>query len=429
MKRTFALVLAALAGGPAAAEAAGFGLYEQGARAMGTAGAFAARADDPSAIYFNPAGLAQIDGKALLVSPNALYYKSEFSGVAPVPGYGVEEETEGQWFPPFAVYYAQGIGGKVAAGIGVYSPYGLQVDWKRPDSFSGRAISTFAKITPFYFVPTAAWAPSAKFRVGAGANLVLSRVELSRTLQAYNPLDDRTDDIGTVDLSSHTNFGAGFNAGIQWWPCERMRYGLTYRSKVDVDYDGSADFTQTPTGNPVFDGIVAASFPPDQRVETAVTFPAQASLGIARVFSPAWTGEVNVNWTQWSSFDQLDLAFAATPSRNITIVEDWKDAWNVRAGLEHRGNAGASPWAWRAGYYFDESPQPAAGVGPLLPDANRHGLTAGAGWRGARTAVDAYALWILAAKRSTEGVNRDDFNGTYKSTSFVAGLSLGLTVR
>ena len=52
---------------PAAAQAAGFGIYEQGARAMGTAGAFTARADDPSAIYFNPAGLAHLEGGSLLV--------------------------------------------------------------------------------------------------------------------------------------------------------------------------------------------------------------------------------------------------------------------------------------------------------------------------------------------------------------------------
>ena len=187
--------------------------------------------------------------------------------------------------------------------------------------------------------------------------------------------------------------------------------------------------TQLPTGNPVFDFIVAASFPPDQSARTAVTFPAQASFGVGRQFSPAWAAEIDVNWTQWSAFDRLDLTFATTPSRNVSIVEDWKDAWNVRAGIEHRGQDGASPWAWRAGYYYDESPQPPEGVGPLLPDSNRHGLTGGLGWRGQRTTFDGYALYILANDRSTEGVNRDDYNGTYSSASFVAGVSLGLAFR
>ena len=91
------------------ARAAGYGLYEQGARALGQAGAFTARADDPSAIYFNPAGLSRLDGKALLLSPNLIVFKAEFTGIAPDPGYGVHESTVPKVFPPFAAYYAHGL--------------------------------------------------------------------------------------------------------------------------------------------------------------------------------------------------------------------------------------------------------------------------------------------------------------------------------
>ena len=426
-----AAVAAAILGAAATtAHAAGFGLYEQGARALGTAGAFTARADDPSAIFFNPAGLSRVEDRQLVISPNLIYYRSEFSGVAPNPGYGVEEETKGEVFPPFALYYAQGDGNKVAAGIGIYSPYGLQVAWQDPDSFTGRVISTLSKITPFYFVPSAAWAPSPSFRVGAGATIVLSRIELHRHLQAYNPIEDRTDDIGTVELHSHTASGVGFNAGVQWWPGDaRWKLGAAYRSAVNIDYAGTADFRQLSTGSPAFDAIVGAGFPPDQRVETAIEFPAQASLGVGRRLGASWYGEINANWTQWSSFDRLDLEFADTPSRNLAIPENWEDVFNLRTGLEYR-KGGTANWAWRGGYYFDQTPQPTAGVGPLLPDSDRHGLTAGAGWRnGTGTTVDAYFLAVLAGERSTEGINRDGYDGTYQSGSMSAGVSLGLTFR
>ena len=416
-----------LVAGPAAA--AGFGIYEQGARAMGTAGAFTARADDPSSIYFNPAGLAHVEGNSLLLSPNLLYYKTDFAGVAPFPGFGVTEETKGEIFPPFSAYFAHRFGGAVVAGIGVTTPYGLQVAWDNPDEFTGRTISTFSRITPFYVTPSLAWAPSSQWRVGGGVAVALSTVELQRHFQAYNPLDDRTDDVGEVVIDSDTGTGVGFNLGAQWWPNEKMRFGATWRSKITVDYEGPADFTQIPTGNPTFDGIVAASFPPDQTASTTIGFPAQASVGGARRLTDAWSAELDVNWTQWSSFDRLDIAFSTTPSRNISSTPDWDDAWNVRTGLEYRGHAGTSPWAWRAGYYYDESPQPAENVGPLLPDANRHGLTGGAGWRNGKTAVDGFVLVLLANDRSTEGINHDGYDGTYSSTSISGGVSLGLTFR
>jgi long-chain fatty acid transport protein len=418
------LALAALLVPPRAAHAAGYGLYEMGARALGQAGAFTARADDPSSIYFNPAGLSRLDGKELLLSPNLIVFKAEFSGVAPSPGYGVQEETFDKTFPPFAIYYAQGIGKKVAAGIGIYNPYGLEVEWANPDQYTGRYISTRSRITPFYFVPTAAVAINDRLRVGAGFNLVLSNVALERHIPAYDPFLDQTVDIGTVKLDSENSTGIGFNAGVQWWPPGKFKFGGTYRSKVDIDYSGRADFTQRITGNPAFDPIVTATFPPDQQITSSIPFPAQGSLGIAYQSCPSWAFEGDFNYTWWGVFDQLEVNFAQTPSRNLLVVEDWKNAINVRVGAEYR-KGGTAPWSYRAGYYFDETPQPRAGLGPLLPDSDRHGISLGIGHHGASTTIHAYGLWLITPDRSTEGENRDNYNGTYSLGTFVAGLSLG----
>jgi long-chain fatty acid transport protein len=415
-----------LAGAPAAAQAAGYGLYEQGARALGQAGAFTARADDPSAIYFNPAGLSRIEGHALLLSPNLIVFKAQFAGVAPSPGFGVHEATKDKYFFPFAAYYAQGIGKKFAAGLGVYNAYGLEVEWQSPASYSGRFISTHSRIAPFSFVPTVAVALDERLRVGVGANLVLSSVRLNRHLAAFNPLAGRTEDIGEAGLESESNFGAGVNAGVQWWPSGKVRLGATYRGAVTIDYRGLADFRQRATGDPVFDAIVAATFPRDQAVTTRIPFPAQASLGIAWQSCPSWAFEANVNGTQWSAFDRLELRFPETPALDTSVLEDWDDALNVRVGTEYR-KGGTAPWSFRAGYYFDQTPQPVESLGPLLPDTDRHGITLGLGTRGAHVAFDLYALVLFTPDRSTEGDNRDGYDGTYSTGTFVTGMSLGFT--
>jgi long-chain fatty acid transport protein len=312
----------------------------------------------------------------------------------------------------------------VAAGIGVYSPYGLEIDWKDPDSFTGRYISTQSKITPFFFVPTVAWAPSPRIRLGAGAQLALSTVKLERHIAVYNPLADRVEDVGTVTLDSHPGFAAGFNAGVQWWPDDKWRVGATYRSKLTISYDGTADFEQRPTGDPTFDAIVAAGFPKDQGVNTSIPFPAQGSLGVGLQVSPSLALEADFNYTWWSAFDRLDVSFQTNSERDLHIEENWDDVFNIRTGFEYR-HAGTSPWAFRGGYYFDQSPQPTEGVGPLLPDADRHGICGGLGWRNAKWSVDAYALYLIIPDRSTEGVNRDNYNGTYSDTSVLGGLSIG----
>jgi long-chain fatty acid transport protein len=409
------------------AGAAGFSLFEQSARALGFAGAFTARVDDPSAIFFNPAGLARIDGDRLLISPNLIDYKVEFSGVNPSPGFGVEEQTESRVFPLASAYYARPLGAEVTGGLGIYSPFGLTVDWDEEDAYSGRFISTLSKVTPFYVSPTVAVALSPHWQVGAGASLVVSRVELARHLAAYNPFDDRTEDIGEVRLTSDWSLGAGWQLGAQFRPAGRWQLGATYRSRVTIDYEGDADFTQRNTGNPLFDAAVAADFPPDQRAATSFALPAQASLGIGFQASPAWALEGDLNYTGWKAFDRLVIEFEDTPSRNVSISQDWKSVLHARTGFEYRADAD-SRWAWRGGYYFDRSPQPTEGVGPLLPDMDRHGFTGGVGWRepDGSPELDAYLLVLLSGDRSTEGRNRDNYNGIYSAGTWIGGMSLGL---
>ncbi|HET8759788.1 MAG TPA: outer membrane protein transport protein, partial [Nitrospiria bacterium] len=52
--------------------AAGFSVTAQGAAASGKSGAFTAQADDPSALYYNPAGITQLKTTELLVGTSII---------------------------------------------------------------------------------------------------------------------------------------------------------------------------------------------------------------------------------------------------------------------------------------------------------------------------------------------------------------------
>ena len=75
--------------------AAGFRLPEAGAKAMGMGFAFTAQADDPSAIYFNPAGLTQLKGNNIMVGVTYVRVNGgEFTGTTPLTGGATASETQ-----------------------------------------------------------------------------------------------------------------------------------------------------------------------------------------------------------------------------------------------------------------------------------------------------------------------------------------------
>ena len=79
---------------PALASAAGYGIYEQGAAALGMGGAYVASAHDATAQFYNPAALLGLKDKELSLGGTWLTTRTSFAGVAPYPGYGVTEEMK-----------------------------------------------------------------------------------------------------------------------------------------------------------------------------------------------------------------------------------------------------------------------------------------------------------------------------------------------
>jgi long-chain fatty acid transport protein len=103
-----------------AAFAGGFQLNEVGARAMGMGGAFAARANDLSAMFFNPAGLAQQTGFGAYLGGTLIMPKSSYTSPA-----GTSTDMVSQTFFPPNGYLAYGLENGLSFGVGVFSPFGL----------------------------------------------------------------------------------------------------------------------------------------------------------------------------------------------------------------------------------------------------------------------------------------------------------------
>ncbi|HEX4965637.1 MAG TPA: outer membrane protein transport protein [Thermoanaerobaculia bacterium] len=419
------VALGALAAVPM--HAAGFGIFEQGTKATGMGGAFTAQADDPSALFYNAGGLAfvtKIDGSIGFTYIHDT--KAHLTGANPFPGDGyMADQKKLSAFPPHA-YYVQPINSTWKFGIGIETPFGLTTQWQNPHDFAGRFLSTKASLDAFDVNPTIAWQVTPNLGIGIGGIARISDVELDRDVPVNNPFTQSIVSGASVKLKGDFKEGYGFNAGLLYKATPDFSLGLSYRSKITVNYTGNARLTPISTGNAQLDAAIAASLPLNTNlpVKTSIDFPAMASLGVAYSFTPSFLVEVDANWTGWSSFKELPITFTGGPTNSLpssVIPQGWKDVYNYRLGLRWQANPISQ---WRLGYVYDQTPQPEVVVNPLLPDADRSGYSIGYGYSGGWKAD--FALMYLPFKdrtRSHSLPGDGPFFGTYQTTAWLLGVT------
>lgn len=401
---------------------AGFSIFEQGAKATAMGGAFAATADDPSAMFYNPAGLAQQRHLSFMAGATFINFTNEFTGD---PESAITSGTEGQYkrhtFVPPNVYASLPIGNNLTIGLAAFSAWGLRTDWEDP--WAGRYISRDADLKTMSVQPTIAWQTTdGRFAVGGGIEYRRARVFLNANRMALNPFTGRIIDVANTRLASDYGSDTGWNLGVLWKPSDRFRIGASYRSDMDIDLDGEAQITQITSGNPQLDAVVASQLPPNQGIKTTFPFPAVAIVGVAFKPTERVDVEFDISHMTWSRFEALAVDFQATPSASFVRPQNWDDSSAFRLGA----NIAATPdWDVRLGAVYDQNPQPTESVSPLLPDSDRVGASFGAGWHRGPFMVDATAFILHFQDRSTEGQNPEGFNGTYQTDAVLWSFNVG----
>jgi long-chain fatty acid transport protein len=413
---------AAIAFIPAPAHAGGFALFEQGARSMGFAGAFTAQASDPSAIFYNAAGIAFLKGRQLSVGGAFEKPRTTFTGSDPFPGAGVTERTEALSLLPPAVYYTHQFSERLVLGAGLTRPFGVRTRWERPETFSGRFLAQRTEIDAYSINPTAAYRVADRLAVGIGVDVRLSTVALRRRYPGLHPVTGAVVDAASARVDVRRDTAVGFNVGVLARPIENLSVGAQYRHGVTHNYQGEAEFSLLPTGSPALDAAVAAVIPAGAvPVRTSIRFPAVIDTGAAYQWGD-WTFAGDVGFSMWSRFRQIALDFEGREDLREVVVQDYADSLQIRVGAERRLG---TTWAVRGGYLFDDSPAPAASLSPLLFDADRHAFTLGGSWQQGSWRIDAAGGLVRSKARSTGGASRDGYDGTYKTRAVTAGLSLG----
>lgn len=352
----------------------GFNLNSLGTKAMSMGGAFVGLADDFSAIFWNPAGLARFKQKyfgfnGVDIIPSGTYNLS----VGPVSFVDAKTERK-HYLAGLAAYYLP-VSENVVAGIGLYTPSELGVKWDGADFQSLTFDSPYrleSKIGMVTIAPGIAFDIHETLSVGASLNVNYGTFAI-RTQVGDPELD--------TDLGQYTEklngWGVGVTLGTLFKPSEMLSIGATLRTPSKMSFSGEVEIPSLSVlgkipGNPLYGTDVAS----ETTMEREVTWPWWVALGVAFKPLEGLTLTGDLQWTQWSSIDVLESMFDDSLWSSIIESERpmfWKDVLQVRFGAEYRLNT----FAFRGGYYWDPSPAPDRTMNILLPSFDFHVLTGG----------------------------------------------------
>jgi len=408
--------------------AAGFRLPEAGAKAMGMGFAFTAQADDPSAIYFNPAGLTQLKGQNVMLGVTYVRANGgEYKGTTPVDDYTtgfttVKSETQKSlnFFIPNAYYTKTTPDGYIAYGIGIFSPFGLGQEYENPHSSIFRNQITKIDLMTVVVNPTISFKINEALSVGMGIDYMYGKATLEKT--AWSPALLAGGQNGNAfDLQlKGTGDAWAYNFGVLLKVTENLKVGANYRSPFSLNIkDGDVAISNVNVGAPAYataDGTKGS---------TTVSLPATFALG-ASYTTGKLTMNADADWTFWHSYSSLPLEFSSPVLPDSNAAKNWKDVCTVRLGAEYRVT---DPLALRVGFVYDPAPGPAETMGPELPDANRLYYSAGVGYKIGAWTIDVAGMYIDKFDRTVNNQvglpTMTGFNGTWTGNSWLAGLDVG----
>lgn len=434
-KLVSAYVLAAITGAATLAQGAGFKINEQGAKAMGMANAFVAQSDDPSALYYNPAGIAYLKGAQVNLGSLVIAVpQTEFDGTVALTGTTqISEKAKRDLFIAptlYATYSLESI--PLTFGLGVNSIYPLAKSWDESSAFRNQ-IQNIA-IKPINFQPTVAYRfDGLKLALAAGIDVTHAIVTLQKAAYVADPANPNTPaELGNLGLDG-TATDVGYNLGLKWKPIKELSFGLAYRSEITLHIDGDANFLATTQAGAAAIGQ-SANFPSyysrirdKSTVSTTITLPDSLALGVAWQPTEKLTLEFDAERTGWSSLKQIEFKFDnATFNSFNNKPEDksWKDAWCYKVGGQYAVNRNLD---LRAGYAYDTNPIPDSTLGPMLPDADRHNVTIGSGIHNDSVSLDLAYMWVHWVDRTVNNQNQTTLtgeNGTFKSDAHLFGANI-----
>lgn len=365
-------------------DAAGFRIMDQSASAAGQGSAFTAQADDPSAIYYNPAGMTQLRGVQTSVGALFLGGSTTFrSSSGTVRGdFGASAVSP----PPLNIYMTANLKdlgftafGDLSAGLGLLAPFGTKYRWPSDAPFA--SVVTRESLELIDIKPTLAYQLTDQLSIGVGADIYTFFSFWGEGQYEYHLNNPGLAGFGALPPQEITgkDTAVGFNVSALYTPFRNaegkplVNIGLVYRSQATLHLDGQLRANGTLIGNS------------SDTVVLPQVFTAGLALWPIRDQDHEWKLELDVDYTGWKSIRNTDIHLTSGPLSSTTIAypRNWRSTYTVMIGTEYKWLRPELLPHWevalRGGYWHSQTPVPDATFVPTVPDSDNHSISIGLG--------------------------------------------------
>lgn len=410
----------------------GLSLNSPGPRALAMGGAFVGLANDGSAIYWNPAGLAGQESAIKLIATDIIPLANY-----QLAAYGIDTEAEMIHYlgPNMFFNYLMG---DLALGLGVFVPAGIGTEWDGADllafagppqidllgdgsllvtnPYAGKEFEWMSKIAVIDISPAVAYQISDKVSLGVAANIYYGMLELKRGEDQINilanygvPADGMLDTQSAFDVSG---LGYGGSLGLMYRASERFSLGLSYKTPVNVKFEGDGTFDLPGLTDPV-----------DSELE--IEWPTWIGAGMAFYATENLTFTADAQYSNWKSLEKIDITIQLPEAYGGEKEEElelkWENAIQWRLGWEYK----ATPClALRGGYYYDPAPAPDETLNFLFPSSTNSVLTGGFGYSKGKFDLD-FGLEYLFGMERNIAASGHNMPGKHSLDVFAFSLGLG----
>ncbi len=426
MKKTcvgLALVLALASG----LLANGLNLNGFGARAAAMGGAFVGLADDYTAVFWNPAGLAQLKKPTFGLTGTFLVPTSKYA-LGPY-----SQQTEKKVYPAGLLGYFTPIGDRVVVGIGAYTASGLGADWANTGIesvfISPLPPAAFTPaVTPYQwksFIGSVTIAPTLAVRVtdqiflGASfnANYGFFQTDQWGEYTVIPTAPPTLLNFGQAKLNVK-GWGFGATVGLLVKPVEQFSFGVTYRLQSKQKLSGTFSLENVPLLNNY--NPLLPTLPDTTDAKLEAISPMWLAGGIAVKPIKDLTVTFDLNWTNWKKVDLFTIQFTNAAWNTAGLTENeldlrWADKLQLRGGIEYT----FGQLAVRAGYLYDPAPAPDATMNILVPSFTYNDFTAGIGYNAGNFRVDVGFEYLKGKDRNIAPAKGVSMPGLYKMTILV----------